>query len=248
VALAQAGSMEARDRVLRSVLRLLYKRAHAWARTARMLEVDDLVSEGVFGVVRAIEKFDPTKGASFVTYAVQWIDAFMGRAVGGDSTILSASSHAKQRSRSKGYARALAELDGWSEEEKRAELQRRYKMSELTAMSMRWLGRGAIVSMDAPLDEDDRTLHDLVASATVDADREMDFLSASRFVKSCASVAARNDRDRFILEKRILAEEPLTLQQIANVMSLSRERVRQVELVVVKRLRSAIATKMSKKT
>src|ERR1700686_1441787 len=81
---AQQGDVAARNFLVSRSIGLVYQQANQWASRDRRITVGDLVTEGVFGLFRAIKKFDPTKGASFATYATPWIKHFIHEAVIAD--------------------------------------------------------------------------------------------------------------------------------------------------------------------
>lgn len=237
---AQNGDIAARNKLVETSLRLVMHRVEAFARDRD--DKADLVSEGAFGLIRAVEKFDPTFGASFATYARAWIDNAVRLALlaarevkRGDATrmkLLRAYNAAVASGLGSDAAFARVAVDAGVKER---------TVREVVDV----LRRGSPMSLDVPLHEDgDATLLDRIESEAETADAG---IAARELRDATRAVVDRfrdslGERERVILDRRLIADEEdaLTLNEIGALFGVSRERIRQLEAVVNKDLRTLI--------
>jgi RNA polymerase sigma-32 factor len=235
------GDVEAARQLVLSNLRLVVKIAmeyrRAWTNTL------DLIQEGNVGLAEAVQRFDPYQGVKLSSYAVYWIRAYILKYILDN-----------MRSVRLGTTRASRKLFFRLNKEKRALerqgyeveprlLAERLDVSEDDVIDMEARLSRPDMSFDAPLradESDGMTFGDRMAApgvtseATVGANelREV-FLG-----KIAAFAEDLGERDQQILEERILAEEPRTLADLGEEFGVTRERVRQLEAKLVKRLRT----------
>ena len=206
---AQAGDIRARNRLVEINLPYVRARAKKLCRDIAMRE--DAVQDGVLGIVRAIEKFDLTKPVKFLTYATFWIDHHIRESV----------------IRHEGRSRAALE-----------KLRRDTKDGKEVAQLRNTTKRS--MSLDTPITSDSESLSfkDMLVDDSDSADErlaEAEMWTAARM--TIANWRKRlNVRDRSILDQRVLAEEPKELRELGVQLSLSHERVRQLEVIVRRRL------------
>lgn len=232
-ALAAYGA--SRQEFVRHNLRLVVK----FAKQYRSLGVPflDLIQEGNLGLMRAVEKFDHTRGHRFSTYAAWWIHQAMIRAVQNQSRTVRAPSHVYdlQLRFKRAEARLRARLDA---EPGRAEIAQELGLSPedadrlVTTMT-------PIVSTDAPLRGTDALTAEefLVAEGTVDPVEALDGATIRRTMQGV--LGDLGARERTVIESRfgLAGEPPQTLQAVGARLGLSRERVRQIEARALERLR-----------
>ncbi len=229
---------EALFRLVTSNLMLVVRIALSFKRAARSLL--DLIQEGNVGLLQAIERFDPEVGVRLPTYAAWWIRAYIVKflldnvrqvRVGTTNArrkLLHNLGQEKLRLEAQGFEagpRLLAERFGVSEEDVR-EVQQALQSRDL--------------ALDAPLGEgDDRTHADVLAADAPDVEEEV----ARKEMQLRAQEAIGRfrdglaERDRVILDQRILADEPITLQEIGDRFGTTREAARQAEAKLMGRLR-----------
>jgi len=229
---------EALFRLVTSNLMLVVRVAYSFRRAARNLL--DLVQEGNLGLLHAVERFDPELGVRLPTYAAWWVRAYMVKflldnvrlvRVGTTNArrrLLRNLRREKERLESMGYdvgPRLLAEHFGVSQEDVR---------DVQLALASR------DVSLDETVGEDgERTRAESLADPhQPDAEAEAARAELQRQTEAAITEFRRDlaPRDLALLEQRILAEDPLTLQQIGDRFGTTREAVRQAEARLLKRL------------
>ena len=240
-----AGDVAAKETLIAAHLRYVVAIAVRYRRYGVPLE--ELVSEGNFGLVHALGKFDENRGTRFVTYAAYWIRAYIlnhvirsWSLVGSGSGALRSKMFFKLRRERVRIANQVG--DG---PEADALLAESLGMPEATVKSMLRRLEARDVSLDAkPFDGSTTTLGDLLVAS--DNDQEAT-LSTSEFdgrvrdaVKS--AIAALDERERYIAENRLMAdsEDELSLAEIGRRLGVSRERARQLEARAKKKLRARI--------
>jgi RNA polymerase primary sigma factor len=240
--------MRAKHELIRCNMRLVVhmaKRFHP--RTRRLsLEFEDLVQEGVTGLNRAAEKFDPTKGFKFSTYATWWIRQSMQRAISTQGRLIRLPVHVEEQI---GKVRTMMAR---AERENRrlsvVDVAEALSMNEGRAADLLLLatggGVGAIRSIDDPIGEDgDATLGDLVEDETSpDPEREAIRTAARETLHEALNVL--NERERIVIERRYgLEGERATLEELGHLFGLTRERIRQIEKVAFGKLRKSQVTR-----
>ncbi len=237
----EEGDVEAAKELVVSNLRLVVKIAmeyrRAWTNTL------DLIQEGNVGLMEAVQRFDPYKGVKLSSYAVYWVRAYILKYIMDN-----------MRSVRLGTTRASRKLFFRLNKEKR-ELERqgyqaepkliaeRLDVSEDDVIDMEARLSRPDVAFDAPLRSDegdgmtygDRIAAPGVSSETAVGARELREVFLGKIEEFAESLA---ERDTTILNERLLAEEPKTLAELGKEFSISRERVRQLEAKLVKRLRT----------
>lgn len=240
------GDRAAADTLVQSHLRFVVKIALSYRGYG--LRIADLVEEGNVGLLEAVRRFDPERNLRFMTYAAYWIRAFMltyvlkhWSIVGmGTGPIQSRLFFRLQRERNRLTQADAGEHVGESFD---GALAKTFETSEdrIRAMSGRLDGRDS--SLDTPIYKDgEATMLDFIAAG--ESSQEDRFASAERDqrVRTCL---ARLDgdldaRERVILEERLLGDDDTTLADLGRRLGLSRERVRQLEERLKKKLRRAL--------
>ncbi|BAP15470.1 RNA polymerase factor sigma-32 [Alcanivorax sp. 97CO-5] len=210
------------------------------------LPLGDLVQEGNVGLMKAVKRFDPTKGVRLVSFAVHWIKAEIHEYVIKNWRIVKVATTKAQR-------KLFFNLRGQKKRLGRLTLEEAQRVADdlgVTAAQVKEMeGRlGAYdASFDGPTnDDDDSTVVSPAAYLHSDNSDPADLLAEqdqqqreSRQLSS--ALMALDERSRDILERRWLADQKSTLQELADEYSVSAERIRQLENNAIKKLRNAIA-------
>lgn len=188
-------------------------------RRCRTLEFDDLVAAGREGILHAVDKFDPALGNKFLTYAAWWVRAKIEREIANADATIRIPVHLVDAARQVFHGTF-----------KGSEAKRKAVMD--AAATWRPL------SLDAPSSDDGRPLHDVIASGEVGADDLLDEATVARSVRSAIGRVTLTDREKVIVEYRLMGEA--TLEDVAQQFGLSRERIRQIEVKLREKLRLAL--------
>ena len=235
----EEGDLDAARRLVLSNLRLVVKVAMEYRRSWTNLL--DLIQEGNLGLLQAVQRFDPEQGVKLASYAAYWIRAYILKYLIDNIRMVRLGSSRAERKlffRLNREKRAL-ERQGFEVEPRL--LAERLDVSEQDVLQMEQRLAESDLSFDAPLGPGDSesSVGDRVASPGRSAEQEFgDEELRSVFLGKVKEFAeALDERDRRIVDARILAEEPRTLQELGEEFGVTRERVRQLEARLVGRLR-----------
>jgi RNA polymerase sigma-32 factor len=231
--------VEAARRLVLSNLRLVVKIAmeyrRAWTNTL------DLIQDGNLGLLEAVQRFDPHQDVKLSTYAAYWIRAYILKYILDNFRIVRLGTTRAQRKlffRLNKEKRTL-ERQGFDVEPKL--LAERLEVSEADVVDMEQRLSESDLSMNAPLrrDESGAEFGDFIAGPSPTAEQDVADVELRRvFLEKVHDFAATLDeRDRRLVDERILAPEPRTLADLGKELGISRERVRQLEARIVSRLR-----------
>jgi RNA polymerase sigma-32 factor len=236
----EKGDMEAAYRLITSNLRLVVKIALSFQRHW-MRNLMDLIQEGNIGLMQAVKKFDPYRGYKLSYYASFWIKAYIIKFIMDNWKLVKIGTTQAQRKLFFNLRKEKERLLSMGFEPRPKLLAERLdvKESEVIEMDQR-LGSWE-VSLDAPIKEDSESDHQsFIPSDEIGADEQLaDFERREILKEKLAEFRITlPEKERFIFDKRLMAEEPLTLQEIGDVYGISRERVRQIQVRITKKIKS----------
>ncbi len=234
------GDVEAARRLAVSNLRLVVKIAmeyrRAWA------NVLDLIQEGNLGLLQAVQRFDPYQGVKLSSYGAYWIRAYILKYLIDNIRMVRVGSSRAQRKLFFRLNKEKRELERRGFEVEPKLLAERLEVSEADVVEMEQRLAESDLSLEAPVRRDEEggaTFGDFVPAGGESAEEHVADRELRRvFLERVHDFAEDLDeRDRRIVEARILADEPLTLQELGDEFEVTRERVRQLEKRLVERLR-----------
>jgi len=233
----RSGSLEARQRMVESNLRLVISIAKRYR--SRGLSFEDLVQEGIIGLMAAVTRYDPEKGYRFSTYATHWIRQAIGRAIDNHSRLIRLPSHVSDALRKLERVRGLM-ARRLGRQPTLAELAQE---SELPVTKLQSLLQSSQepLSLDALLGETEETsLGDLLLDASA-PDPEQQTIHTRTRESLEAILNTLRPRERRVIEKRFgFADGRIhSLQEVGEQLQMSREGVRQIEVRALRKLREA---------
>ena len=241
------GDLEAARRLVLSNLRLVVKIAYDYRRAYRNLL--DLVQEGNIGLMQAVKKYDPYRGVKLSSYAAWWIRAYILRYILNNWRLVKVGTTQAQRKLFFNLQKEKARLQAMGIEPTPERIAERLDVSPEEVASMdRRLGASE-VSLDAPVGSPEGrpvTRAELLPSPgeSIDeivADMEVDE-RVQREIRAFGETL--EGKEKVIFEQRLLAQEPRTLADLGKEFGVSRERVRQLEKRLVRKLREHLREKL----
>ncbi len=235
-----SGDNEAKRRLIEANLRLVVSVARRYSQSSNGITLLDLIQEGNLGLIRAVDKYDHKTGFKLSTYATWWIRQAISRAIADKSRLIRLPVHINETlGRVRRTSRELASEHG--REPTMQELADKLQMPIDKVTQLMTMGN-APVSLDQPMGEEgDSSLGDLVEdSQGVDPDQQAAEISMRAAVQK--ALTALPERERKIIELRFGLDEggggqPRTLEEVGQQLGVTRERIRQIEAKVLRKLR-----------
>ena len=244
---AEDGDTAAAEKMVTSHLRLVAKIAMGYRGYG--LPIGEVISEGNVGLMQAVKKFDPDKGFRLSTYAMWWIRAAIQEYVLRSWSLVKMGTTAAQKKlffnlrRMKGEMKAIEDGDLKPEHLKKIATDLNVKESEVISMNRRMLGGGdASLNVQIGAEDGSTQWQDWLED---ESDSQEDMLGDeqehdARMDLLRDAMADLNDRERDIFQRRRLEESPLTLEELAKVYGVSRERIRQIEARAFEKIQKAM--------
>ncbi len=245
----ERGDREAAHRLVTSHLLLVVKIAMGYRGYG--LPISELISEGNIGLIQAVNRFEPEKGFRLATYAVWWITASIQEYILRSWSLVKMGTKNQKKLffNLRKAKRKISVLDEGDMRPNQVKLiAKQLGVTERDVIDMnRWLGGDA--SLNAPIREDgdtgewqDRLVGENASQETVLV--ESDELNNRRKALALA-LSVLNNRERRIFEARRLAEDPITLEELADEFGVSRERVRQIGVCAFEKVQKAVKNRIT---
>jgi len=227
-----AGDTAAGSQLVSASLPFVIRIAKEYRRWGVPLE--DLIQQGNLGLLRAAAKYDPSKECRLVTYAVYWIRAEIRDYVIRSYRIVRLGTTRTERRALRSFRRSGIETV--------EELAARSGMPLARCEKLWPLLSSGDVSLDATFDDQSPAIERMAApTASPEDEVARDHEITGVRAKLDQILAQLSERERRIIEARVMSDEPITLEQLGNEMGVSKERVRQLEERACSRLRTALA-------
>jgi RNA polymerase sigma-32 factor len=246
----EAGDRDAAHRLIISHLRLVAKIARGYGGYG--LPIADLISEGQVGLLQAVERFEPERGFRFSTYAVWWIKAAIQDFILRSWSLVKMGTTASHRKLFFNLRKMKSRISALDEGDMRPDqvklIAKRLGVTERAVIDMnRRLGGDASLNDAIHDDRDSTEWQDWLVGDS--PDQETTLAAKEEFDNRRNALAvvlgALNARARRIFESRRLAEDPMTLAELADEFGVSRERVRQIEARAFEKVQEAVKNRLA---
>ncbi len=239
------GNVEAAYKLVTANLRLVVMIAREYQKAFKNLL--DLIQEGNMGLMEAVKNFDPYRGVRFPSYAVWWIRAYMIRHIMNDWRMVKIGTTQAQRKLFFNLQKEKEKLEaeGLTPGPKLLAQRLNVKEDEVVEMEQRLASRDLSVDMPMGDDEEATLLHFLPDQKDSPEEQiaETQYQQLLR-EKMEQFAGALKDKELVIFRERLLNEEPLTLREIGEKYDISRERVRQIEERVKRKLKAFLSKEL----
>ncbi|MCH8014689.1 MAG: RNA polymerase sigma factor RpoH [Candidatus Dadabacteria bacterium] len=241
------GDLDAARKLVTSNLKFVVKVANEYKNYG--LNTMDIIQEGNVGLMHAVKGFDPTKGYRVISYAVWWIRAYIQNYIIKSWSLVKVGTTQAQRKlfyklRSTKNQMEIGEENLSSQDYK--ELADKLNVTYEAVIEMDQRMGSKDLSLDAEIKSDTNLSHmDFLADDEENQEDLITKVEEEKRIKSGMVDALKilKDRERYIVENRILADKPLTLEELGTKYHISRERVRQIENAALKKMKSILKEK-----
>jgi RNA polymerase sigma-32 factor len=241
---------EAAHRLVTSHLRLVAKIAVRYRGYG--LPMSEMISEGNVGLMQAVKRFEPDKGFRLATYAMWWIKAAIQEYILRSWSLVKMGTTANQKKLFFNLRKAKSRISALEEGDLRPDqvklIAKRLGVTEQDVVDMN-RRLGGDVSLNSPIREEgdsgewqDWLVDDSISQETRLAESEE---ADNRRKALGEALSVLNERERRIFEARRLADEPITLEELADEFGVSRERVRQIEVRAFEKVQKAVKNRIA---
>jgi len=241
--LREKGDINAAKILVSANLRLVVKIAHEYRSVYANLM--DLIQEGNIGLMKAVSRFDPTRGARLGYYASWWIRSYILKYLLDNFRLVKIGTTQAQKKLFYHLMREQQRLEaqGFLAAPKLLAEKLDVREKDIVEMQHRLSGHGAEVSIDTPLNSDDGAKKSYLEFFEDPAEPVEDRLGRQQMLKKLRERLPEFEKtlgkkEKKVLNERLLSDEPKTLQEVADQYGLTRERVRQIEAQVIDKLRT----------
>jgi RNA polymerase sigma-32 factor len=244
------GDRDAAHKLVTSHLRLVAKIAMGYRGYG--LPIAEVVSEGNVGLMQAVKRFEPDKGFRLATYAMWWIKAAIQEYILRSWSLVKMGTTANQKKLFFNLRKAKSKISALEEGDLRPDqvklIAKRLGVTEQDVIDMN-RRLGGDMSLNAPIrdDGDAGEWQDWLADESTDQESRLAESEETDNRRQALSdaLSVLNDRERRIFEARRLADDPMTLEDLAAEFGVSRERVRQIEVRAFEKVQKAVKTRVA---
>jgi RNA polymerase sigma-32 factor len=239
--------VESAHKLITSNLRFVVKLAFEYKSYG--VKLLDLIQEGNIGLMMAVKKFNPYKGYRFISYAVWWIRAYIQNFIIKTWSLVKIGTTQAQKKLFYKIGKVRKVLESEGAMDKKVEMLAKdldVAKEDIIEMEQRMSSRD--LSLDNPFDDDHELTHlNLLQENTANQEEALAQEQEKKVVEREVSSAMKNlnDKEKYVIKNRVMADTPLTLQEIGSHLKLSRERVRQIESEALKKLKRELSPRMS---
>ncbi len=241
------GDLDAARKLVTANLRLVVKIAYDYRRAYKNLL--DLIQEGNIGLMQAVKKYDPYRGVKLSSYAAWWIRAYMLRFILNNWRLVKIGTTQAQRKLFFNLQKEKNKLTAMGIEPTPERIAQRLDVSKQDVISMDHRLSAGEVSLDTPINADDARPTSRIELLPSDHTRADDALANAQVTEMLSKRIHQLgeklvDKEKVIFETRLVAEDPLTLQELGDRFGVTRERVRQIEKRLLQKMREQLTQEL----
>lgn len=236
----ETGDLEAARKLIVSNLKFVVRIANEYKNYN--VNTLDLIQEGNIGLMKAVRGFDPTKGYRLISYAVWWIRAYIQNHIMKTWSLVKVGTNQSQRKlfyKLRSTKNKIEATGAEMEEDIYSEIAKELDVPDSQVIEMDRIMSGKDLSLDANIEgSTERTYVDMLGD-TFDQEQFLEDSQIRPLVarKIKEALANLKDRERYIIERRVLTDSPETLEKLSRKFGISRERVRQIEKNALNKIR-----------
>ena len=236
----ETGDLEAARKLIVSNLKFVVRIANEYKNYN--VNTLDLIQEGNLGLMKAVRGFDPTKGYRLISYAVWWIRAYIQNHIMKNWSLVKVGTNQSQRKlfyKLRSTKNKIESTGAEMEKDIYSEIAKELDVPDSQVIEMDRVMSGKDLSLDATIEgSTERTYVDMLGD-TFDQEQFLEDSQIRPLVakKIKETLANLKDRERYIIERRVLTDSPETLEKLSRKFGISRERVRQIEKNALKKIR-----------
>jgi RNA polymerase sigma-32 factor len=243
----RTGNVDIAAKLVTANLRLVVKLAYEYRRAYR--NIMDLIQEGNIGLMQAVKRYDPYRAVKLSSYAAWWIRAYMLRYILNNWRLVKLGTTQAQRKLFFNLNKEKAKLSAMGIDPTHAEIAKRLSVDEKDVVEMDRRLSSSDASLDTPIGDSDgrqTTRMDLLPAAAAGPDQLTESYQLQEMLREHLDVfkTTLSGKDLVIFERRMIADEPVTLQELGEEFGVSRERVRQLEARLAGKLRVFLSERL----
>jgi RNA polymerase sigma-32 factor len=244
---SQTRDIELAKKMVTANLRFVVKVAFEYATYG--ISLLDLIQEGNMGLMTAVKKFDPYKKYRLISYAIWWIRAYIQNYIINNYSLVKIGTTQNQRKLFYNLSKTKKEvmLKNSNPEDINAEIAGMLDVTpvEVDEMELRLSARDFSLEYATDTTGSGRTLAEMIPDTGPGHLEILEEQDESRHNSEMVSLAmsALNEKEKFIIESRIFADDPITLNEVGEKLGITRERVRQIEANALGKLKKALNTR-----